>query len=60
MGTSVDLSAILPRHNFPEVRFVLILSQGVYHQDKGVMGENCEEEDEAWLDLGQDTNPCMK
>lgn len=55
MGTSVDLSALLPRQNFPEVKLAQILSQGLYHHEKGFMSENYDEEDVSWIDLGQDT-----
>ena len=59
MGSSVDIGVLLPQKNFPEGKLSRILSEGLFHQDKGVMGESHDDEEESWLDLGQDKNAEM-
>ena len=59
MGSSVDIGVLLPQQNFPEGKLSRILSQSLFHQDKGVMGESYDDEEESWLDLGQDTKAEM-
>ena len=59
MGSSVDIGVILPQQNVPEGEIPRILSQGLFHQDKSVMGESYDDEEESWQDLGQDTKTEM-
>ena len=59
MGSSVDIGVLVPRQNFPEGKLARILNQGLLYQEKAVMSESFDDEDESWLDLGQDKKAKM-
>lgn len=59
VGSSVDLFDIDGLRKSPEGGVARIPNEGLYHRDRSTTGDAYEDEDEAWLDLVQDSKKEM-
>ena len=55
VGSSLDVSHLDGYQGSPGGSVARVLNEGIYHRDKGMTSDEYDDEDEAWLDLGKDT-----
>ena len=55
VGSSLDVSHLDGYQGSPGGSIARILNEGIYHRDKGMTSDEYDDEDEAWFDLGKDT-----